>query len=295
MGKNSGIGWTDHTFNPWIGCEEESPGCANCYAKALDKRWGHDRWGRRSPRQLTSISNWKKPLVWDREAEKLGIRYKVFCASMADVFEDNNQLTEWRKNLFRMIQETPNLDWLILTKRPGVAKQFFEVNPVFLMPNIWMGVSAENQKTADERIPILRDIPAAYRFISYEPALEAVDFRPHLDFYWQCACGAKSLLPTDDTTCQCSDVYDEDWTFIGIDWLIVGGESHQNKKKARRFNLEWAEDVLDQCERFPNVYPFVKQLGSNAYYNGVPYPTKDRKGVDWDEWPEHLQVRCFPD
>ena len=86
--ENSKIEWCNHTFNCWIGCIKVSPGCENCYALGLDKRFGHDRWGPGSKRERTSAANWRKPLQWNEQAEKEGKRYKVFCASMADVFED---------------------------------------------------------------------------------------------------------------------------------------------------------------------------------------------------------------
>ena len=119
MAENSKIEWTDHTFNPWIGCTKVSDGCKNCYAESLmDKRWGKVKWGPQGQRQRTSDENWKKPFAWDRQAAKQGIRYRVFCASLADVFEDNDQVSDWRLDLFDMIKVTPNLDWLLLTKRP---------------------------------------------------------------------------------------------------------------------------------------------------------------------------------
>src|ERR1039458_2213458 len=116
MAENSKIEWTDHTFNPWWGCTPVSSACDFCYAEALSKRFGKDLWGNK-PRQRTSAQNWNQPRKWNRQAEKMGVRYRVFCASMADVF-DNQVPTEWRDDLWQLIRETPHLDWLLLTKRP---------------------------------------------------------------------------------------------------------------------------------------------------------------------------------
>ena len=120
MGENSKIQWTDHTFNPWIGCQKVSPGCTNCYAEALDERWrpGRTRWGPKSERTRTSPANWRRVLQWDREAKAAGERARVFCASLADVFEDRAELRPWRADLFKLIDATQHLDWLLLTKRP---------------------------------------------------------------------------------------------------------------------------------------------------------------------------------
>ena len=119
MAENSAISWTDHTFNPWVGCQKVSAGCLNCYAETLmDRRWGKVKWGPGGTRVVTSEANWRQPLKWNRQAEETGGRLRVFCASLADVFEDRPELMEPRRRLFDLIQETPNLDWLLLTKRP---------------------------------------------------------------------------------------------------------------------------------------------------------------------------------
>ena len=121
MGKNTNIEWCDHTWNPWIGCTKISPGCLNCYAENLmDTRWKRVRWGRGNPRQRTSEANWRQPLLWDQEAKKAGERRKVFCASLADVF-DPEAPDQWRSDLFALIEQTGSLDWLLLTKRPELG------------------------------------------------------------------------------------------------------------------------------------------------------------------------------
>lgn len=117
MAANSKIEWTDHTFNPWLGCSKISPSCAHCYAEGWAKRSGLVKWGDH-PRRRTSAANWREPLKWNRAAEAAGERRRVFCASLADVFEDREELKPWRYDLWRLIEATPSLDWLLLTKRP---------------------------------------------------------------------------------------------------------------------------------------------------------------------------------
>jgi protein gp37 len=223
MGANSKIEWCHHTFNPWWGCQRVSPGCEHCYAEAFAKRTGHGVWGPTADRRFFGDKHWAEPLKWNRDAEAAGEHRRVFCASMADVFEDRRDLDAQRARLWLLIAETPCLDWLLLTKRPqNVDHLLPEPRP----RNIWLGVTAEDQQRADERIPyLLRATWAAVRFVSYEPAIEAVNFD----------------------------------TFKGIDWLIVGGESGPG---ARRFDPEWALRTIQQCERL-GAAPFVKQLGSH--------------------------------
>ena len=265
MGINSGIQWTDNTFNPWVGCFKVSPGCKNCYAEELMTRKGRwaNTWGppETTERIRTSTANWAKPLQWDKQAQKYGKRTRVFCSSLADVFEDNPQLKSWRIDLFMLISDTPNLDWQILTKRPEFARTFFEQYPRFLLPNIWLGTSVENQEQADKRIPELSQINCEIAFVSYEPALGYINFIPAFTEHW-------------------------------IDWVIVGGESGRD---ARPFDLAWASQTIKQCKSM-KIPVFVKQIGScpvDSRGFGVPYP-KDKKGGDILEWPIELQVREFP-
>lgn len=224
MAEATGIAWTDSTFNPWIGCTKVGPGCDHCYAEALDKRhrWqGNTHWGAGKPRMRTSIANWRKPLSWNAAREKDGKTHRVFCASLADVF-DNEVPDQWRLDLFELIHFTPALTWLLLTKRIGLVQKHLHC----LMPNVWIGATIVNQEEADRDVPKLLALPAAKRFVSYEPALGPVD-----------------------------------WTkFHGIDWIIVGGESTQGAK-ARFFALNWAHDTVWQAG-YIGAAPFVKQLGS---------------------------------
>ena len=255
--ENSKIEWTDHTFNPWIGCTKVSDGCKHCYAESLmDKRFNKVRWGPQGTRQRTSAENWDKPVTWNKQAQKLGIRYRVFCASLADVFEDNPQVVEWRADLFRLIGQTSSLDWLLLTKRPENVNrmvadyagdcQWLRWNGVHERHNIWLGTSVENQEQADKRIQELMYIPARVRFLSMEPLLGPVDVAG--------------------------------WT-PALSWVIVGGESGP---EARPMRTEWAMRIREDCAD-ANVPFFMKQLGG--------HPNKRHDLVDF---PPELQVRQFP-
>lgn len=170
-----------------MGCVKVSQGCKNCYAETLTKnRMGLSLWGPGSARQRTSKQNWAKPVKWNREAPVTGHNL-VFCASLADIFEDNDQLISWRKDLFDLIEQTPNLEWQVLTKRPDNINRLMD-RP---MPeNVWIGTSIENMDVA-HRADHLRKVEAKVRFISYEPALGPLN----------------------------------DLNIDGIHWIIYGGES----------------------------------------------------------------------
>lgn len=253
MGADSNISWTDHTFNPWIGCARVSPGCTNCYAEARNDRYGEGLWGKRAPRRVTSDANWRKPIKWDRDAATAGSPAFVFCASLADVFEDRDDLDAPRERLWELIDATPHLIWMLLTKRPeNVADRvpLPWIGNTYADPrwpqHVWLGTTVEDQARADERLPTLALIPAPVRFVSCEPLLEPVDLAYHL--------GA------DDPQAA----YD-DPNGPTIDWLICGGESGP---KHRPFELGWARQLLDQC--CDGDIPFwFKQVGGNVYINGV--------------------------
>lgn len=231
MAQNSKIEWTDHTFNPWVGCTNVSPGCDHCYAEAWSKRSGLVKWGKH-PRRRTSEAYWRAPLKWQAAAAAFeaqhGRRQRVFCASLADVF-DNQVAAAWRAELFALIGATPSLDWLLLTKRPqNIAKMLPKAWPDEGMPNVWLGTTAEDQARFDQRWPVLSRIPAAVRFISYEPAIGAVRLDPK-----------QAVQP---------------------DWLIVGGESGHG---ARPMQPAWVRNVIRDCETL-GVAPFFKQWGAYA-------------------------------
>lgn len=225
MGMDTKISWCDASWNPWIGCTKVSQGCRACYAESLmDHRYGKVQWGPEGTRVRTSDVNWRKPLTWNRKAGKEGRRYKVFCASLADVFEDRPELVEWRVELFRLIVHTPALDWLLLTKRPQhVMGLMNEMGWPSLMDNVWLGTSVENQEQADKRIPELLKVPARIRFLSCEPLLGPVDLRTggYLTGGWTGA-----ALP-------------------GIGWVIAGAESGHG---ARPMDLDWVRSLRDQCQ-----------------------------------------------
>ena len=168
MGENSEIEWTDHTFNPWIGCTNISPGCEHCYAEAIALRFGHAQWGNH-PRNRTSEGTWRKPYQWSAKGKEFksthGRRQRVFCASMADVF-DNQAPREWRHDLFALIRDCRRLDWLLLTKRPQNIRKMLPADWGDGYRNVWLGVTGENQEWFDRRWSILQRIPAAVRFIS---------------------------------------------------------------------------------------------------------------------------------
>lgn len=263
MAELSKIAWTDGTFNPWIGCTRVSPGCQNCYAENLmANRYKRVEWGPGKTRSRTKT--WNEPVKWNREAEASGVRKKVFCASLAD-WLDPEVPEAWLTDLMALIQRCPWLDWLMLTKRPeialdGPAKWFTELR----LPNVWFGVTAENQEYYDLRMPLLRQIPAAVKWVSYEPALGPL-YNLSLD-------GDAFWLP---------------------EWLIIGGESQQTTK-ARQFQIEWAEHAILQCRK-NGITPFMKQVGSNAYSGLLPFRTSDKAGADPAEWPVSIRVREFPD
>lgn len=230
MGDSTEIAWTDSTFNPWWGCAKISPGCANCYAEALDKRMGGDFWGPGKTPRTTSISNWNKPLRWNRDAEASGIRRKVFCGSMCD-WAALEGTQENRDRLWQLIRSTPMLDWQLLTKR---ANRIEELLPgdwgQGYYNNVWLGVSVENQTHGVPRIDALRRIPARVKFLSCEPLIADL--------------GELNLS--------------------GIDWVIVGGESGPN---ARPMEPEWVDSIHKQCQA-QGVAFFFKQLGGTAKDKG---------------------------
>ena len=221
MGENTKIEWTDHTFNPWIGCQKVSPGCDHCYAEAMmDRRYGRVQWGPHGERSRTSDANWRQPLKWARQVN--GRRPRVFCASLADVF-DNKVPKEWCDNLWELINETRQLDWMLLTKRPENIRKMLPKDWGSGYPHVWLGATTENQQHYDHRWRILSDIPAAIRFISYEPALGPLQLHGN-------------PLP---------------------DWVICGGES--GARQARMMDPGWARSVLDQCKGTRIAF-FMKQI-----------------------------------
>lgn len=229
MGAFSKIEWTDHTFNPWIGCTNVSPGCDHCYAEAQNafRKW--TEWGPHGARRRTSAANWKNPLRWEADATRFlgehGRRQRVFCASLAD-WLDNKVPRTWRDDLLDLIEATPSLDWLLLTKRPQNAPKLVR-RDWFGRPNVWLGVTAEDAIRYRQRWPLIAQLPAVVRFVSYEPAIAPL--------------GAVDLG-------------------IGIipDWIISGGESGAH---ARAMQPAWARQVVAACQHL-NIALFHKQWGT---------------------------------
>jgi len=230
MGKNSSIEWTDHTFNPWWGCGRVSPGCNNCYAEAWARRVGEDIWGATQDRRFFGERHWGEPLKWNAEAQEQERRRRVFCASMADVFELRSDLDRWRDRLWTLIDQTPWLDWLLLTKRPQNIRKKAPWTTNW-PTNVWLGTTVEDQKRADGRLPFLLQFPAKFRFLSCEPLLGQVDLTA-----WT------TKLPP---------------ALYRVDWVIAGGESGAN---ARAMLPGWAISLRDQCKRSGIPFHF-KQWG----------------------------------
>lgn len=300
MGELTTIQWCNHTFNPWRGCAKVHEGCTHCYAETLTARQlpgiGPAIWGPHGTRVIAD--NWNCPRKWNRVAEKAKERHRVFCASLADVFEDwkgpminlsgnsvGSTMADCRRMLFHLIDETPQLDWQLLTKRPEHVRQMWPSADIFddasehkaYWRNVWIGASVSLQSSADKQIPQLlklRDLVPTL-FLSAEPLLGPI-------------------------TGVC-----------GIDWVIVGGESGRD---ARPCDVAWVRSVIRQCKA-ADVACFVKQLGSfvidrdstaahtcresecwpeGTRQDGQRILLKDSNGGDPAEWPADLRVRLFP-
>lgn len=223
MGEKTGIAWCDHTFNPWFGCARVSPACENCYAERDASRYRFVDWGPHAERRKKAADGWKEPVRWNKSAAKSGTRRRVFCASWADVF-DKQAPQAWRDELFDLIKKTPHLDWLLLTKRPQNINKMLPGDWGDGYQNVWLGATAEDQTEFDRRWPILAATPAAIRFISYEPALNALNI------------GAATP-----------------------DWLICGCEKGPNQKPLRHMPDQWSRDVRDACAS-NGVAFFMKQM-----------------------------------
>lgn len=342
-------------MNPWRGCSKVHTGCANCYAEATSKRNETilGTWGPNGTRVVAAERAWAEVLKWNKAAAKLSERPRVFCASLADVFEDwaepmvdhldgdhytsdvdpskmvNHEemhgldsvgyhyttIADVRRRLFALIDSTPALDWLLLTKRPENVRRMWPVihdaRPIFpgmpgplgqpqpcVIPNarrdnVWIGTSISDQETADNWTPglaFLGDL-APVRFLSAEPLVGPIDFAMRTDGTWGSALN-----------------------FAGVNLVIVGGESGPG---ARPCSVEWVRSIVRQCAE-AGVACFVKQLGANVeidhaenasdYGDGVSIvgnegdsfgPTRlkftDPKGGNPDEWPEDLRVRQMPE
>lgn len=243
MGERTGIAWTDHTFNPWIGCTKISPACDDCYAADMAARYGWAQWGDH-PRQRTADSTWAQPRAWDRKAARDGVKRFVFCASLADVW-DNQVDPAWRADLFKLCRETPNLIWLMLSKRIGNAEKM-AAEAGGLPPNVALGSTFANLEEYDrDRLKLQRardNLGALFSFGSFEPLLGLV-------------------------------ILDKN----APDWIIVGGESGPSP---RPIEAEWVRKLRDQCAELKRVFFFKQWGGRTPKANG-----KELDGREWCDRP----------
>jgi protein gp37 len=306
MGEITGIAWCDHTFNPWIGCTKVHTGCKGCYAEALaTTRLGRE-WGPGAERRSTSAANWRLPYRWAKAAAKAGVRRRVFCASLADVL-DEEAPTEAQARLWQVIRDTApeahprcgagaehvasacprgvhahvpglmgGLDWLLLTKRP----ERWALIPEDVRRLVWFGTSISDQETADQWI--LRLLTAeGFRllWLSVEPQIGPISFN----------------------RCTAWDPNEHSFYLEGISWVVVGGESSQGRHQARPYDLKWPRGLLAEC-RAAGVPFFHKQLGDAPVEMETAHdvrrdwdsPIRAHHGADPAEWPEDLRVREFP-
>lgn len=280
MGETTSIAWTHRTFNPWMGCAKVSPGCDHCYMFRDLRRYGRD------PETVVRTKQpWKDVRKWEREqcaAWVASPEYRglvvppptfpgtlVFTASWSDVFHADADA--WRADFWQVVRECPHLIFQVLTKRHGrIAQNLPPDWGPHGYDNVWLGVTGEDAEWATRRMATLRHIPAAVRFLSYEPAVGSL-------------AGAN---------------------LYGCDWLIIGGES----APGRVFDVQWAREAIALAREY-GAAPFVKQLGSYPHdalarisHKGDPLPRadgfwrhlNDRAGADPSEWPADLRVREMP-
>lgn len=275
MGEKSKISWTDSTFNSWWGCTNVSPGCDHCYAESFAHRLGLDVWGKTSGRRFFGDNHWRQPLIWNDKAKKSGRPFRVFCGSMCDILDEwrgsppveGDILTQQRERLWKLIEATPNLIWLLLTKRPQNYKRMLPAEWCNNYPpqNVCLMTTVESPEYL-WRIKELMLVPARWHAVSWEPALAYVDFKPWMAEKccsgFECGCRGLPVNPPPY-----------------LDWVIAGGESGGGY---RGFNIEWARQVRVDCHR-GNASFFMKQLGG--------WPDKQD---DPSKWPEDIRVQEFP-
>jgi protein gp37 len=356
MGDKSAIQWTDATWNPTVGCDRISPGCAHCYAKDL-----HDRRHKAFLAGKAMAPQYAQPFeVLQLLESRLDVPLRTrkptmfFVNSVSDLFHKDVpdafidkvfavmalptdegrrvgtykgythtfQVLTKRAQRMRDYVNAPDRKDAVARAASALVKErggWWGTPYSWPLPNVWLGVSVENQHFADERIPLLLQTPAAVRFISAEPLLGPVDLRPKAPdayailgkFYGTGTFDPTGMSPAADRVLNC---------FPRLDWVIVGGESG---KDARPFDVAWARSIVQQCQA-AGVACFVKQLGADprdrndAGFEGDtprswPMDTetvdecarsfqgdelrvrlRDRKGGDVSEWPENLRVRDFP-
>lgn len=270
MGEKTRISWCDMSFNPWWGCTKVGPGCDACYAEAWDNRvtaQGQPRhWGSGIARRYFDDKHWNAPRVWHRKAVSDGVRRRVFCASMADVF-DNEVEQSHRDRLWNLIRSTPMLTWLLVTKRIGNAAKMLPADWTAAGPgyaNVWLIATTVNQEELDRDGPKLLAIPAAIHGLSVEPMLGPLD----LSRLW-----LKNPMPSHQ-----------------LSWVICGGESRQPGHEPRVMYEEWAESLRDQCQSVGIAF-HMKQAGAIL---ARQWRCKDPDGKDPGEWPQAFNLQQFP-
>lgn len=313
MGDKSKIEWCDATWNPVTGCTKVSQGCKNCYAEGVANRF----WG---DRKFTDVQchedRLDQPLRWKKPR-------RIFVNSMSDLFHPDVPF-EFIDKVFAVMGLAEQHTFMILTKRPERMLEYFqnirysggvrprfsfifwaasEIKhstmfkfPSFPLPNVWLGVSVETQKEADERIPLLLQTPAAVRFVSCEPLLGLVDLKRLIGQFSDCPeCGYNVSVDEDGLCTSCG----RDIMHYGVDWVIVGGESGPH---ARPMHPVWAQSIRDQCVD-AGVPFFFKQWGEwRCNFFDTPadkegwYPEKVGKkaagrlldGREWNEFPKEV-------
>jgi protein gp37 len=248
MAKITKIEWCDHTWNLVHGCTKISPACSNCYAETISKRYGHKIWGKDSNRLTFGSKYWQQPLSWNKKSLKDGMRRKVFCSSMADIFEDHPTVNQERLKLWPLIKSTEGLDWLLLTKRAENIKWMLPSDWNDGYPNVWLGVTAETEEYVSERIPLLQQVNAVVRFVSAEPLLGPINLEPYLN---------SKVIKLETCDGAISSAY-----YPAIDWIIAGGESGP---KARPTHPDWIRSLRSQCIK-SNIPFFFKQWGTWSPY-----------------------------
>lgn len=288
MGKDTKISEFDHTFNPWWGCAKIALGCQNCYAETFAHRLQWDIWGKTKDRRVFASDkgneHWKNPIRWNRIANRIEPVY-VLCGSMCDIFEihalmsyERSTLRPEREELWSLIDQTPHLTWMLLTKRPEniellLPPRWMRENDGRIPANVWFGYSASTQNDFDTGWPTMESFGYfnhAKLFLSLEPLLGYIDLSGWLH---------------DDV--DCGDEHSYERGTKGIDWVRIGGETGRG---ARRMDLDWAICVLRKCER-DGTPVYLSQLGAiqaNRLF------LKNAKGADAAEWPAQLRVQQLP-
>lgn len=272
MGRTA-IPWAHYSYNPWWGCVEAGPECDSCYARTSAKRYGFDIWGKDAPRRFFGDAHWREPEKWNRDALKAGERRRVFCASMADVLEARRDLDAHRARLWTLIDATPQLDWLLLTKRPA---GFLALVPASWHAGAWprnafAGTTCGTEAgLARVRTLIECAAPAPVRFVSAEPLLEPIDFAPVLwpvHGWWMAPYRSYAEAKAAGGECGLRPQCLVSAYARFVDWIIVGGESGNGSLAFRPMPGEWAQSIADQCQAAGAAYFFKQTAGKRS---GVP-------------------------